>query len=99
MKAKDMICYVGAPVRTIVEGAGIGGAIGGIIWGLAILINHGFFTSIFLAMPNFWWWVGHVFVAAYFVVVFGFIGAALVAAFCYRTQNSFEKCKQYWQGN
>src|SRR5216684_809683 len=95
MKTKDLICYVGAPVRTTAEVVGVVAAIG--VAGYLIFFLGNYIAG--MASLTFWGYVGWILLALYFVL----IGSILVGLVGYgltiRTKDNFDHCQEYWHSD
>lgn len=94
MKTKDVICYLGAPARTLGEVGLIGGVIAGTVYGLSLLITYG--------QQHGWSQIPYLMYAmeALFVLAAVFLGAiiAMLSSFLFweRTTTNFKSCQEYW---
>lgn len=95
MKAKDLICVVGAPAKTAVEGVGIITAVGavvGVIFGIIYLIANALSDSMASLIGS-----------AVLYLYFGGASLLLLGVFAYcfveRTKDNYGACKEYWSTN
>jgi len=96
MKAKNMICVVGAPVKTVAEVIFVilSVVFGGIIIFISCWLFGNYYGRYFhVSFP----FLNYVFIGMIGVMILGVV-IKLCMAFYRRTEKNYYRCKKYWNG-
>ena len=87
MQAKDLICYIVAPFRTVVEAGIIGGLGTSLVYGLSLLLTK----------PS--WWlclIGNILIVLIFALAGGMVVFGIAYLFWLRSKDNYDHCKEFW---